>query len=191
MLDEVLSKQALAALLRFAREATVWHDPNNGYLGAYFEEGWTNPLLLQLVEELRFVFPAIVGDLPLEQMWAYKYDQSMDGIDIHADHAKVNLNLWITPDDASLDGQAAGGDGGGMTVWLKEPPSNWEFAQFNGGDHEEMEEFVRGSAYVTVPYKQNRAVMFKSSLLHRTNPGRWKPGYLNRRINLTFLFGSI
>ncbi len=47
-----------------------------------------------------------------------------------------------------------------------------------------------GRANVTVPYKGNRMVLFDSSLYHRTDKLRFKPGYANRRINLTFLFGS-
>ncbi|CAN0250185.1 unnamed protein product, partial [Laminaria digitata] len=41
---------------------------------------------------------------------------------------------------------------------------------------------------VTVPYRQNRVVMFDSRLLHETDTFRFREGYENRRINLTFLF---
>jgi hypothetical protein len=40
VLDNVLSQPALDALLRFMREATIWHEINPaGYLGAYIQEG--------------------------------------------------------------------------------------------------------------------------------------------------------
>ena len=46
----------------------------------------------------------MIGNLPLVQMWAYKYDQSAaQGIPVHADAAQVNVNLWVTVDDANLD----------------------------------------------------------------------------------------
>lgn len=48
VLDDVLSPPALAGLLAFAQQATVWHEAKNGYLGAYFDEGWNCPLLLQV-----------------------------------------------------------------------------------------------------------------------------------------------
>ena len=36
----------------------------------------------------------------------------------HADDAMVNLNFWVVDDDANL------GTGGGMTVYLTEPPQD-------------------------------------------------------------------
>ena len=36
---------------------------------------------------------------------------------MHADAAAVNVNFWLTPDDANLDP-----DGGGLVVWDKEAP---------------------------------------------------------------------
>jgi hypothetical protein len=43
---------------------------------------------------------------------------------------------------------------------------------------------------VTVPYRQNRAVIFDSALFHRSGRVSFKPGYANRRINFTLLFGK-
>jgi len=40
-----------------------------------------------------------------------------------------------------------------------------------------------------VPYRANRAVIFDSDLFHETDVIRFKPGYENRRINVTLLFG--
>ena len=47
-----------------------------------------------------------------------------------------------------------------------------------------------GVEVVEVGYRQNRCVAFESSLIHETLPVRFKPGYQNRRINLTFMFGN-
>lgn len=44
---------------------------------------------------------------------------SMDGISVHADSASVNLNFWVTPDDANLDPNS-----GGLVVYPREPPSS-------------------------------------------------------------------
>ena len=43
---------------------------------------------------------------------------------------------------------------------------------------------------VTIPYRCNRAVIFDSDLFHETDAIRFKEGYLNRRINVTFLYGD-
>mmetsp|Transcript_29018 Transcript_29018/g.61773 ORF Transcript_29018/g.61773 Transcript_29018/m.61773 type:complete len:103 (+) Transcript_29018:162-470(+) len=43
---------------------------------------------------------------------------------------------------------------------------------------------------VSVPYKQNRAVVFGSFLFHKSDTHKFKREYENRRINLTFLYGK-
>jgi hypothetical protein len=40
-----------------------------------------------------------------------------------------------------------------------------------------------------VPYRANRAVIFDSDLFHETDVIHFKPGYENRRINVTLLYG--
>jgi len=47
----------------------------------------------------------------------------------------------------------------------------------------------KGSESRYFPYRQNRMVIFNSMLFHGTQDYRFKPGYSNRRINVTFLFG--
>ena len=42
----------------------------------------------------------------------------------------------------------------------------------------------------TIPYRQSRAVIFHSELTHHSGRISFKPGYKNRRINLTLLFGK-
>ena len=41
-----------------------------------------------------------------------------------------------------------------------------------------------------MPYRCNQAVLFNSSLFHETDSLRFKEGYENRRINVTYLFGK-
>ena len=47
-----------------------------------------------------------------------------------------------------------------------------------------------GAKSVTVPYRANRAVIFDSDLFHETDQIAFKEGYLNRRINITMLYGT-
>jgi hypothetical protein len=42
---------------------------------------------------------------------------------------------------------------------------------------------------LVIPYKRSRMVLFKSHRLHHTDKCEWQPGYINRRINLSLLFG--
>ena len=46
------------------------------------------------------------------------------------------------------------------------------------------------SGKMIVPYAENRVVMFNSDLFHETDVIDFKPGYENRRINITLLFGQ-
>lgn len=186
VVDNLLSPRALHLMRRWLLESTLWFDSNpRGYVGAYFEQGLTSPFLLQLIEELRSKFPLILGPHFLSEVWAYKYDSEAKGIKIHADLAAVNLNFWITPDDANLNKSS-----GGLVVYRREAPQNWKFADFNSERGlKGMKEIVRGSEIVRVPYRQNRLVMFNSNYFHNTDDFEFKKGYENRRINLTFLFG--
>lgn len=48
-----------------------------------------------------------------------------------------------------------------------------------------------GFQNITVPYKENRAIIFDSALFHHTDTFKFKKGYTNRRINLTILYGEM
>ena len=47
-----------------------------------------------------------------------------------------------------------------------------------------------GSKAVYIPYKYNRCVMFDSNLFHKTADVNFMPGFDNKRINVTMLFGT-
>ncbi len=185
--DGLLTPEALAALRRFCLASTIWYEfrYDNGYLGAFQEEGFDCPLILQIADELRAAMPEIVGPHTLRKTWAFKYDSRLSGIRMHADAAAVNVNFWLTPDDANLDPE-----GGGLEVWDKEAPMEWDFARYNKDTpavRQHLEEV--GARSIIVPHKQNRAVLFNSDLFHETGRLVFKPGYENRRINVTMLFG--
>jgi hypothetical protein len=132
--------------------------------------------------------PRVIGDLPLVKMWGFMYDQEMKGINVHGDEAAVNVNFWLTPDDANLDQES-----GGLVVYDAEAPLSWSFAEYNRYETpDKIEQFLRESKAkaVTVPHRQNRAVIFDSDLFHATMPFRFKPGYENRRVNVTLLYGQ-
>ena len=186
VIDNFLTDEALDALRRYCWRSTMWQKIYaNGYLGAMPEHGFACPLLAQIDEELRSSYPAIIGQLPLFHWWGFKYDSRLAGTNIHADFAAVNVNFWITPDDANLDAES-----GGLVVWDKPAPLDWNFAQYNAGD-KAIRSFLAqsGARSVKVPYRGNRAVIFDSDLFHETDRIAFKEGYLNRRINITMLYG--
>ena len=190
--DGLLTAEALAALRRFCLNSTIWNEfrYSNGYLGAFLDRGFACPLLHQIARELAAAMPAIFAGHPIAKMWAFKYDsqpqvKGVGGIPIHADFAAVNVNFWITPDESNLDPE-----GGGLGVWDKEAPLDWDFAAYNKNEPA-IRRFLKesGAKMINVPHRQNRAVMFNSDLFHETGTLTFKDGYENRRINVTMLFG--
>ena len=186
VIDNLLTAEALKRLRDYCLDSTMWRRQyDRGYLGAMPETGFAAPLLVQIAEELQGTFPAIFEDHALRYLWGFKYDSSLEGIKIHADFAAVNVNFWITPDDANLDKEH-----GGLVIWDASAPLDWNFAQYNA-DEDAMRAFLarEGAKSITVPYRCNRAVIFDSDLFHETDKIRFKPGYENRRINVTMLYG--
>ena len=186
IIDDFLTAEALSLLRKFCLASTVWNDIHEeGYLGAMPESGFAPPLLAQISEELRSTYPAIFGSHPLLHHWAFKYDSAKSGIKVHADFAAVNVNFWITPDEANLDPEH-----GGLLIWDVAAPLDWDFQKYNVAD-QDIREYLRSTSAksITVPYRANRAVIFDSDLFHETDIIRFKDGYENRRINVTMLYG--
>ena len=185
--DDFLAPEALTRLRDFCLESTIWYKRyENGYLGAMLADGFASPLLAQIVDDLPEALPGIFGEHKLNQAWAFKYDSELTGINLHADFAAVNVNFWITPDDALEDP-----DAGGLVVWDKEAPLDWDFEKYNA-DEAAMRRFLEenDAKAVRIPYRQNRALVFNSDLFHETDRIAFRPGYENRRINITLLYGD-
>jgi tetratricopeptide (TPR) repeat protein len=186
VIDNLLTQEALAQLRRYCLGSCVWQTSYaQGYLGAFPESGFAAPLLAQVAEELSSTFCDIFADHRLRYHWGFKYDSKLDGIGIHADEAAVNVNFWITPDSANRDPQS-----GGLVVWDKAAPLEWDFAKFNA-DEKAAYDFLaqKQAGAITIPYRANRAVIFDSNLFHKTDKICFAEGYENRRINITMLYG--
>ena len=193
VVDNILSDAALKRIRQLLLESTVWYQTKTplrfgGYVGAYIDDGLHDRILLQLAFELHKALPRIMKGHPLKYLWAYKYDSDYTGINTHADEAAVNVNLWLTPDEANLDPNS-----GGLVIFTAKPPADWDFKEYNTNTERVMEELLKPTnfANVTVPHRQNRAVLFDSALFHHSDEFKFKKGYENRRINLTILYGNM
>jgi tetratricopeptide (TPR) repeat protein len=186
VIDDLLTPEALEGLRQFCHGSTIWRDTFDGYLGARPQSGFACPLLGQVAKEFANAYPVIFREHPLLFAWAFKYDQGMRGTKVHADFASVNVNFWITPDAANEDP-----DTGGLLVWDVAAPLDWDFAKYNANDAA-IREFLKqsGAKAIRIPYRANRAVVFDSDLFHETDVMSFRPGYTNRRINITLLYGS-
>jgi hypothetical protein len=197
VVDDFLNPEILEELYQYCVESTIWHVSDKSlFVGSYWNEGLSHPLMIEVAKEIARVFP-FVGDLPLVHMWAYNFDpkktERRSGIDMHMDAAVVNLNIWLTPDEANLDPES-----GGLIVWLKDlfteenNPTGKKYSFDEVQDPEFAKAFLKGSEHmhVNIPFKRNRVVIFNSALWHTTDSYNFAKGHENRRINLTFLFGN-
>jgi tetratricopeptide (TPR) repeat protein len=186
--DDLLTPQALNLLRCFLLESTIWHDFSHieGFVASYLEDGLACPLLLQIADELRRVFPEILGEHPLSQAWAFKGLQAEATVDVHADDAAVSVNFWVTPTEANLNP-----DRGGLMVCCAPPPDNWEIEGYEA-DRERIVTFLEQNTRknLVVPYRQNRALLFRSRLFHYSDRPNFASGYGNHRVNLTLLYGQ-
>jgi hypothetical protein len=185
VIDDFLNPDALEQVRKFCLESTVWRHPYKfGYVGAFPQDGFASISLFAVAEQLETALGEAFDGYQLAQWWAFEYDTRLPGTDIHGDDADFSLNLWITPDSANLDPTT-----GGLVVWDKTAPSDWSFDDYNSGG-ERVRQYLRDSdaESTIIPYRENRAVLFKGHLFHRTDDFTFAPGFANRRRSVTFLF---
>ena len=191
VVDDFLTPEALDALHRFCLDSTIWSSTRHAYgrLGSQFQNGFAAPLLAQIAEELREALPKVIGRrYPLRHMWGYKSPAELaPDVTVHADFAAVNVNFWLTPDDANLDPQT-----GGMVVYPVDAPAHWTFDMYNARLNDLIRPFLarQGVRAIYVPYRRNRAVIFNSDLFHGTAAVKFRPDYESQRINVTLLYGD-
>jgi hypothetical protein len=189
VVDDFLTDDALREVRQFCLESTVWSGNRYGHgrLGAFFFDGFTAPVLLQIAEELRAALPNVILDeYPLTQLWGFKNGSHLPaGATTHADFAAVNVNFWITPESANCDPAS-----GGLVVYDVDAPLSWDFHTYNGRSDAigSLLRYKQARA-VKIPYRENRAIIFNSDLFHASDGLHFRSGYTNRRINVTMLYG--
>ena len=147
-------------------------------------------MLYKIVSELKLKFPDVIGSLSLQNIWCYRQAPEGDGVLAHSDQAAVTFNFWITPDEANLDKNH-----GGLVLYDKEQPPEWDWYETNAEKEnlrvvQRIMTYLKNANMTTIPYRENRAVMFYSNMFHRSDRLRFKPGYENSRMNVTMLFGQ-
>ena len=189
--DGILTPEALGALRAFCLETTICF----GYSGARFvgsdlAAGFNCPLLYQIAEELKERLPGMLGGHELSNVWMYRHRNETVGVEAHTDQGAVTFNFWITPDEANLEPGR-----GGLLVYAREQPYDWDWNRINNQKYRpevlaEINDFLAGAETLTIAYGGNRAVLFHSNLFHKSDNVRFREGYLNRRMNVTMLFGK-
>jgi hypothetical protein len=188
VIDNFLTPEALEKLRLYCAGSTIWRrNYNAGYIGATPEDGLACPLVAQIAEEIPATFPEILAAHPFRYLGAFKYDSALStGTNIHGDNSAVNFNLYIAPDEANLDQES-----GGMDIWDVAVPANVDMRVYNSNDSLARRYLLESGARVTgIPHRANRAILFRSDLFHKTSDCKFKEGYLNKRINISLLFGN-
>jgi len=187
VIDNLLTQEALTELQKFCRNANVFKYPyTNGYVGSFLTKGLSSEFILKLSEDLRLTYKNIFKDFKLVQSWIFKCINTKKGVPVHADAAAVNVNLWIAPEHANKDKKS-----GGLKIWNKVPPSDWDFEDYNATHNEpRMKQFLLENevAKQTIPYKENRVVIFNSKLFHVTDSIDFSDKYEDQRVNVTLLY---
>ena len=188
VIDDFLTAPALEKLRAYCAGSTIWRkNYAAGYLGAAPEDGFACPLLAQIVEEIQSVFRPIVQDERFRYLGAFKYDSELSaGTNTHADNSALNVNFYITPDEANLDPYH-----GGMEIWDLAAPDIEAQRRYSSSETAVRDLLRTTGARSTIgPHRANRAVIFRSALFHRTDTFKFRPDYLSRRINISLLFGE-
>ncbi|CAE7251446.1 unnamed protein product [Symbiodinium microadriaticum] len=191
VVDDFFTPDALKVLQDYLLESTIWSQVKFGHVGTYLDTGFASALVSQIDEELRRQLP-LLGGKELHNAWAYMYDGSLGGIDTHADDCQVQINFFISPSSANLWLENKSLPSGGLVLYGVGPPAEWNYTDYNSiVQNPRIDEILRTTNYwnVTIPYVENRAVLFDSTYFHKTDCMRFKKGYKNRRINVTFLYG--
>jgi tetratricopeptide (TPR) repeat protein len=189
--DDLLSPEAADRLRNFFLDSMVFYRHSEaGFVGSYVTEGFACGLIFQIIKELKLRFPNLLTGLPLNNMWCYRYAPSGSGVKPHNGDGSVTFNFWLTPDESNLTPSGAGG----LVMYDKEQPDAWDWLTYNmykddPGIQAQIAEYLKDASSFGIPYGFNRAVLFHSTLFHKTDPFIFKDGYLNRRMNVTMLFG--
>lgn len=190
IIDDFFTPDALEELWRFSRESPSFRTVRNGFLGAFPADGNVHPLILATAYSLERHMPDILAGHPLGLWWLFKYTEAgRSGIGIHADAAAVNMNIWLTPDEARKSG-------GGLDIYTELPPVeagmmeiNREFAT-EEDEAKFRDELLKAGDVRRVEYRRNRAAIFVSDLYHASEPFEFADCIEAPRVNLTFLFGD-
>ncbi len=190
-LDDFLGPEALRELRRFCLEATIFFGSDAaGFVSSNVTNGFNCSLLYQIAEGLKRHLPRVIGSQFLTNMWVYRHRARGKGVHAHTDAGAVTFNFWISPDTANVDPGR-----GGLVVYKKEQPLDWDWMEYNKRKNapdiqQRIKTFLETADAITIPYRENRALMFRSNLFHKSDEFHFKEGFENQRINISMLFGE-
>ena len=153
------------------------------YKSIDFDNDPPDPSLKDISEN--YVVPKIslIKQSQYERGWSFLYNNVGRGVSTHADPSFINVNIWVTPDECVEDHNK-----NGLRIYKKSAPKNIPLEYYNSGNHPWTIKFLKKSKYDRIPYKYNRAIIFRGNTFHSTDNVHMKQGQENRRVNYTFLY---
>ncbi len=156
---------------------------DDGYLSRDFDNGRESQLSMRSIAN-DYVTPklSVLAGRTYIRSWSFTYYNRCAGVSPHADPSFLNINVWVTPNNAIEDRSK-----NGLIIYRKKAPKDWTWKDYNQ-DRAKIQDFLKGAKYVRIPYKFNRAVIFPGNTFHATDSVHTKPGAENQRVNYTFLY---
>lgn len=145
---------------------------------------WTGLSLKEIVD--KYVNPKIRvrGKSSYQRGWSFVYNNVARGVLVHTDPSFLNINLWVTPDESVEDHTK-----NGLIIYQKRYSHSSDIDYSPGEPSNDfVDSFLEDAKCAIIPYKYNRAVIFRGDTFHSTDHVHMKPGDENKRVSYTFLY---
>lgn len=117
--------------------------------------------------------------------WSLVMNNTAEGVGPHSDPGSVfTCNVWVTPNECVYDTSK-----NGLILYNKKINSKFPIENLIK-DGKLQSSYLENVEYDMIPYKCNRAIIFRSDTIHKTNNVHMKSGHMNKRVSYTFLYGK-
>jgi hypothetical protein len=177
IIDNFVTEEEARMLQHYMMNTIYFHDEYTGYRAVDFhrEHIW-HPVLEGIASRIENQY-----DVTLQRAWSFIYDRESNGVPLHADPAKLNVNIWVTPEEQMNMREGYNG----LVIYPVKPPEDWKHNDYNGSS-QQCKEFINATGVkgVVSEYKYRRATIFSSKFFHESQSVSAK----TNRISWTFLF---
>jgi hypothetical protein len=184
-LDDIFTDNAISAIHSDVLRCHEWEPPGGAAMR------WNRPQAPSFQRagtELSMALQPIVQGMKIISYWLIAAARG-PGIRMHADNATYSINIWLTP---ASNAESMNADG--MVFYNVNRPDRMSYKSFSSHDY--CEYYVRDRSGVPekrIPYRFNRAVIFDSRVMHRSEEVTFADSgsVLSRRLNLTFSWDKL
>lgn len=182
ILDDFLAPTYLDDVRSFLINDGGWRQ-KNWQVGQLFNKRPPLPHLDDLIREIRASLSAILQGTELVAHWAVLCHQN-EGLHVHADNARVAVNMWLTPDRYNRNNR------GGMTLHDLKRNNTMAVHEFNAMPWAgQILEAASPTRSIPIDYRENRAVVFDAAIFHASDEIEFdSSGMETLRLSLTFAF---